>query len=49
MLRFAKLPDDNRQAMGEAARRAVERDFGQDRVIAAYLEALAEIAPLGAI
>jgi len=49
MLRFANLPGDERQAMGEAARRAVERDFGQDRVIAAYLEALAEIAPLGAI
>jgi glycosyltransferase involved in cell wall biosynthesis len=49
MLRFANLPDDERQAMGEAARRAVERDFGQDRVIAAYLEALAEVAPSGPV
>lgn len=48
MLRLANLPAERRQAMGEAARHTVERKYGEDRVTAAYLDALAEVAPLGA-
>ena len=44
MLRLANLPAERRQAMGEAARHTVERKYGEDRVTAAYLNALAEVA-----
>lgn len=47
MLQLANLPAEERRAMGVNARWKVEREFGQDRVITAYLETLAEVAPLG--
>lgn len=42
MLRFANLSAKGRQSMGDAARRKVEREFDQDRVVAAYLDALTD-------
>jgi glycosyltransferase involved in cell wall biosynthesis len=45
MLRLANLPADDRDAMGRAARRKVEQQFGEDRVVQTYLDALAKYAP----
>ena len=47
MLRLAGLSAGDRNAMGQAARRMVERDFGEDRVVRAYLSALADFPPPG--
>ena len=43
MIEIAELSHGQRQAMGRAARATVERDYGEERVIEAYLEALREI------
>jgi glycosyltransferase involved in cell wall biosynthesis len=43
MFRLADLSADGRQAMGNAARRKIEREFGQDRVVDAYLDELAKV------
>ena len=40
MRRMAELPQAERLAMGEAARRKVQDEFGEERVIRAYLEVL---------
>lgn len=45
MERIARLPPDHLRELGRAARRKVERDFGEQIVVDAYLEALAEVAP----
>jgi glycosyltransferase involved in cell wall biosynthesis len=44
MQRFIALSPDARQAMGSAARAMVERRFSEEHVIAAYLEAIEDIA-----
>ena len=44
MQRFIALSSDARQAMGSAARAMVERRFSEEHVIAAYLEAIEDIA-----
>lgn len=44
MERIAKLPPDGLRALGRAARIKVEREFGEQRVVDAYLAALAEVA-----
>jgi glycosyltransferase involved in cell wall biosynthesis len=41
MRAFADLPREKRLAMGEAARRKVQEQFSEERVIGAYLEVLA--------
>lgn len=41
MRRLASLPRERLLALGQAARRKVEREFGEARVIGAYLEVLA--------
>lgn len=38
LTRFIALSNEERRRMGEAARRTVEEDYGEERVIAAYLE-----------
>lgn len=43
MMRFAALSSEGRQSMGIQARRKAERDFGEKRVIDAYLSTLAAI------
>ncbi|MGN6059498.1 MAG: glycosyltransferase family 4 protein [Sphingomicrobium sp.] len=45
MERIARLPPNRLRELGRAARRKVERDFGEQIVVDAYLEALAEVAP----
>ena len=42
MLAMIRLGDDARAGMGAAGRSRIERDYGEDRVIAAYLRALDE-------
>ena len=49
MLRLANLSVEGRQTMGAAARRKVELQFGQDLVVGAYLEALAQVASRRAV
>jgi len=41
MRRFADLPADARSALGDAARRKVQDEFSEERVIRAYLDVLA--------
>ena len=43
MRRMAEAPAEQRLAMGEAARRRVQQEFSEERVVDAYLKALAEI------
>jgi len=43
MMSFARLPNDTRTKMGEAARAKMEREFGVGRVIDAYRQAIREI------
>lgn len=43
MERIARLPEDRLNELGRAARRKVEREFGEQMVVDAYLEALAEV------
>jgi len=43
MMSFAQLPSDMRAKMGEDARAKMEREFGVDRVIDAYRQAIHEI------
>lgn len=43
MIRIGKLPAEELRALGAAARAKVEREFGEQRVIDAYREALAEL------
>ena len=45
MERVARSSAERLEALGRAAREKVEREFGQDRVVDAYLRVLAEIAP----
>ena len=45
MERLATMADSDREAMGLAGRAMVEREFGEARVIQAYLEALAQLRP----
>ncbi len=45
MMEFARMTDERTRAMGEEARAVVEREFGQDRVVDAYLKALRDIVP----
>ena len=47
MLRLAGLPFTDRSAMGRTAREKVERDFGEHRVVEAYLEALDSVVRPG--
>ena len=44
MLRFGSIAPDHRVQMGLAGRALVEREYGVERVIAAYLEALTQLA-----
>jgi glycosyltransferase involved in cell wall biosynthesis len=44
MERIARLPPERLRALGRAARDKVEREFGEQIVVDAYLEALAEVA-----
>ena len=44
MERIARLPDTRLREMGRAARAKVEEAFGEDKVVDAYLQALAEAA-----
>jgi len=39
------MPAGRRAAMGHAARARVQAEFSETRVIQAYLDALAEVAP----
>ena len=43
MRQMAELPEAERLAMGEAARRKVQDEFGEERVIRAYLDVLASL------
>ena len=43
MRQMAELPEAERRAMGDAARRKVQDEFGEERVICAYLDVLAEL------
>lgn len=45
MERLARLAPDQLRELGRAARRKVEREFGEQIVVDAYLEALAEVVP----
>lgn len=45
MLKMIRLSDAERAAMGAAGRARAERDYGEQRVIHAYLRALDELAP----
>jgi glycosyltransferase involved in cell wall biosynthesis len=45
MRRLASLPDEQRGAMGAAARRTVEERFSEELVMRAYLEVLAALDP----
>ena len=45
MIKLALLAPDQLRAMGQTARKTVERDYDQRRVVAAYLAALADIMP----
>jgi glycosyltransferase involved in cell wall biosynthesis len=44
MLRFGSIPPERRAQMGMAGRALVEREYGVERVIAAYLGALTQLA-----
>jgi glycosyltransferase involved in cell wall biosynthesis len=44
MLRLAKMTAEQRMALGEAARRKVQEQFSEERVIEAYLKVLAELS-----
>jgi glycosyltransferase involved in cell wall biosynthesis len=43
MLRFARLPQVAREAMGAAARRTVEERFSEELVVRAYQDVLDEV------
>ena len=43
MQRIARLPEDRLNELGRAARRKVEHEFGEQIVVDAYLEALAQV------
>jgi glycosyltransferase involved in cell wall biosynthesis len=43
MKRLAELPDEDRLAMGQAARRQVQERFSEEFVIRTYLDVLAEL------
>jgi hypothetical protein len=43
MERIARLPEARLSELGRAARRKVELEFGEQIVVDAYLEALAEV------
>jgi glycosyltransferase involved in cell wall biosynthesis len=43
MIKFADLSPDRRAAMGLAGRRKAEREFGEQRVVDAYISALEQI------
>lgn len=43
MRRMAELPEGERVAMGEAARRKIQEEFGEEQVIGAYLDVLADL------
>jgi hypothetical protein len=45
MTAMAAMATDERQAMGQAGRELVESEFGEARVIKAYLEAVAQLCP----
>jgi len=45
MRRMERMPAGRRAAMGHAARARVQAEFSETRVIQAYLDALAEVAP----
>ena len=45
MERIARMPPDRLRELGRAARQKVEREFSEQIVVDAYLEALAEVAP----
>jgi len=45
MSRMAGLPQSTRVAMGDAARRKVQNEFGEVLVIGAYLDVLADLEP----
>ena len=43
MLRIAHLSSDELRNLGQGARSRVERDFGEDKVVQAYLDTLSAI------
>ncbi|HEU4956458.1 MAG TPA: glycosyltransferase, partial [Sphingomicrobium sp.] len=45
MTKMGAMPIDERHAMGQAGRELVESEFGEARVIRAYLEAVAQLCP----
>ena len=46
LLRFIALPAAEKRLMGEASRRLVEERFSEEKVVAAYLDAIHEVAGL---
>lgn len=49
MLSLGQKTAVEREAMGNAARKLVEDFYGEDRVISAYLEAMAQLRPTGGV
>jgi hypothetical protein len=45
MLQMGMAGDERRAEMGRAGRAIAERDYGQERVIKAYLDAIAQLSP----
>jgi glycosyltransferase involved in cell wall biosynthesis len=45
MLQMGTAGDERRAEMGRAGRAIAERDYGQERVIKAYLDAIAQLSP----
>jgi glycosyltransferase involved in cell wall biosynthesis len=45
MKKLVDMPGDERDAMGRAGRHLVESEFGEDKVIRAYLEVVAQLCP----
>jgi glycosyltransferase involved in cell wall biosynthesis len=46
MLKLGEMSVEQRRSMGQSARALVEERFGEDLVLQAYLDALAELAPV---
>jgi glycosyltransferase involved in cell wall biosynthesis len=44
LLRFMRLPAEEKQRMGEASRQLVEERFSEEKVVTAYLDAIHEVA-----
>ena len=49
MRRLGQVPPDEREAMGNAARKLVEDAYSEERVISAYLEAMAQLRATGGV